>query len=84
MLEELPLGGGEDLAISSISLPVISFGADLALRAGLLNGDLQNQGIILGSFDLMIGVTALEMGYGVGTRNVRHFRMISGLRVVEI
>jgi predicted nucleic acid-binding protein len=33
-------------------LPVISFGADPALQAGLLNGELQNQGIILGSFDL--------------------------------
>jgi tRNA(fMet)-specific endonuclease VapC len=114
MLEGLPLTGGDDLAISSISLiefatgigrattqerrdrrnrfvqelrgllPVISFGADLALRAGLLNGELQKQGIIVGSFDLMIGVTALEMGYGVGTRNIRHFQMITGLRVVEI
>jgi predicted nucleic acid-binding protein len=54
------------------------------LQTGLLNGELQQKGIIIASLDLMIGVTALETGFGVATRNVKHFHMIPGLRVVEI
>jgi predicted nucleic acid-binding protein len=33
--------------------------------------------------DLLIGVTALELGYSVATRNLRHFKMIPGLSVVR-
>ena len=31
--------------------------------------------------DLLIGATALELGYGVATHNVRHFRLIPSLVV---
>jgi predicted nucleic acid-binding protein len=33
--------------------------------------------------DLLIGVTAFEFGYSVATRNVRHFRMIPRLSVMQ-
>ncbi len=33
--------------------------------------------------DLPIGVTALELGYRVGTHNVRHFQLIPDLKVVQ-
>jgi len=33
--------------------------------------------------DLLIGVTALELGYSVTTGNLRHFQMIPGLSVVQ-
>ncbi len=65
-------------------VPVFSFGADLALRAGLLNGELQQKGVGIASLDLMIGITALEAGFGIATRNVKHFQLIPGLRIVEI
>lgn len=65
-------------------IPVRPFGADLAVQAGLLNGELRSSGITVGSLDLMIGVTALALGASVLTRNVRHFRMIPGLDVVEL
>ena len=34
--------------------------------------------------DLLIGVSALELGYGVATANVRHFQLIPGLNVIQL
>lgn len=114
MLERLPAGRAEPIAVSAITLmefasgiamastqerrqrrvrfaddlrsqmPVISFGSDLAIRTGLLNSELRAQGMTVGILDLMIGTTALASGYSVVTRNVRHFRMIRGLNVIEV
>jgi predicted nucleic acid-binding protein len=42
-------------------------------------------GLILDSsvlIDLLIAVTALELGYRVATANVRHFLMVPGLEIV--
>jgi predicted nucleic acid-binding protein len=34
--------------------------------------------------DLLIGITALELDYGVATANLRHFQKIAGLTVVSL
>jgi predicted nucleic acid-binding protein len=34
--------------------------------------------------DLLIGATALELGYAVATANVRHFQMIPNLVVHQL
>jgi len=34
--------------------------------------------------DLLIGATALELNYSVGTTNVRHFQLIPGLNVIQL
>jgi hypothetical protein len=34
--------------------------------------------------DLLIGVTALELGYTVATGNLRHFQRIPGLAVMQL
>ena len=34
--------------------------------------------------DLLIGATALELGYSAVTHNVRHFRMIPALEVRQL
>ena len=34
--------------------------------------------------DLIIGACALELGYSVGTQNLRDFRRIPGLNVIHI
>lgn len=65
-------------------LPAHPVSSSIALRAGLLNGACQMQGKRIAFADLLIGVTALEMGYAVGTSNVRHLRMIPDLKVLEI
>jgi predicted nucleic acid-binding protein len=65
-------------------MPVLSFGPDFAIRTGLMNSELRARGITIGALDLMIGNTALAIGYAVATRNVRHFQLIPGLKVIEI
>jgi predicted nucleic acid-binding protein len=49
-----------------------------------IDGENQAQGIRLPLSDLLIGVTALELGYGIATGNLRHFQMIPGLSVVQL
>ena len=39
-------------------------------------------GLIIDFQDLVIGATALHLGYDVLTLNLRHFQMIPGLGVV--
>jgi len=64
------------------ALPIHTLSVSLALRVGQIDGESQAKGIRLALPDLLIGVTALELGYGVATANVRHFQRIPGLRVV--
>ena len=65
------------------SLPIRPVTASLALRCGRIDGKNQAKGIRLPLSDLLIGVTALELGYNVATGNLRHFQMIPGLSVVQ-
>ena len=56
----------------------------IALRAGQIDGQSQSKGIRIPLSDLLIGVSALELGYGVGTANTRHFQLIPGLNVIQL
>jgi tRNA(fMet)-specific endonuclease VapC len=64
------------------ALPIHPVTAVIALRTGQIDGENQARGVRLPLADLLIGVTALELGYSVVTRNIRHFRMIPGLSVM--
>jgi predicted nucleic acid-binding protein len=66
-----------------IALPIHPVTVPVALRAGQIDGENQAMGIRLPLSDLLIGVTALELGYSVATRNLRHFQLIPGLLVVR-
>ena len=44
----------------------------------------QAKGVRLPLSDLLIGITALELDYGVATANLRHFQMIPGLKIVSL
>ena len=63
---------------------VFPYTKDTAMLAGKLDGEQQNRGVIIPFSDLLIGVTALSNGYGVLTVNVRHFRLIPDLSVVQM
>jgi tRNA(fMet)-specific endonuclease VapC len=56
----------------------------IAFRAGKLDGSLQATGTRIALGDLLIGATALELGYGVVTHNVRHFQAIPNLVVKQL
>jgi predicted nucleic acid-binding protein len=61
------------------ALPIHPVTVSLALRVGQIDGDNQAKGIRLPLSDLLIGVTALELGYSVATGNLRHFEMMDHL-----
>ena len=66
------------------AVPVHPVTLAIALRAGQIDATNSSQGIRVALGDLLIGVTALEAGFGVATPNVRHFGMIPGLDVVTV
>lgn len=56
---------------------------EIARLAGRIEGQQTAQGVRIAFPDLLIGVTALHLGYAVATLNIRHFRLIPGLSVVQ-
>jgi tRNA(fMet)-specific endonuclease VapC len=66
------------------AIPTHPVTVPLALRAGQIDGENQARGIRVPLPDLLIGVTALELGYSVGTANLRHFQQLPGLSIVEL
>ena len=63
-------------------VPVHPVTVETARLAGRIEGDRATQGINIAFEDLLIAATALQLGFGVATGNVRHFQVISGLTVV--
>jgi tRNA(fMet)-specific endonuclease VapC len=64
-------------------IPVEPVIIPIALRAGRIDGSLQAQGLRVALGDLLIGATALELGYSVLTHNVRHFQLIPDLDIKQ-
>jgi predicted nucleic acid-binding protein len=66
------------------ALPIHPITVPVALRVGQVDGENQARGVRLPLADLLIGVTALELGYSIATGNLRHFQRIPGLSVVLV
>jgi tRNA(fMet)-specific endonuclease VapC len=54
---------------------------ECALLAGRLDAEQRNRGVIIPFPDLLIGATALSLGFSVLTVNVRHFERIPALKM---
>ena len=52
--------------------------------AGKIDGEQQSQGVVIPFGDLLIGATAISLGFSVLTANLRHFQKIPGLTVVQL
>jgi tRNA(fMet)-specific endonuclease VapC len=65
-------------------LTVYPYTAETAMLAGRIDGEQTAMGVIIPSIDLLIGATALSLGFSVLTVNLRHFRQIPGLQVISI
>ena len=61
--------------------PVTEFTAEIVGRTG---AEQASKGINLPLADLIIGACALELGYAVGTSNIRDFNRIPGLSIIEL
>jgi len=57
---------------------------EVARLAGRIHGEQMGRGVGIDFPDLLIGATALHLGFDVATLNVRHFQAIPGLTVVTI
>jgi tRNA(fMet)-specific endonuclease VapC len=64
-------------------VPVHPLTVEMARVVGRIEGEQGAKGISIPFEDLVIGVTALQLGFDVATVNVRHFRLIPTLKVVS-
>jgi tRNA(fMet)-specific endonuclease VapC len=67
-----------------VVLTVYPYTKETALLAGKLDGEQQSKGVIIPFGDLLIDATALSLGYSVLTVNLRDFRRIPGLSIVQL
>jgi len=65
-------------------LTVYPYTKETALLAGRLDAEQQSRGVVIPFADLLIGATALVLGYSVLAVNDRHFGRIPGLTVVKL
>jgi len=65
------------------AMPVYPVTTSIVLRTGQLDGENQIRGLRIPLADLLIGVTALELGYSVHTADLRHFNRVPGLSIVQ-
>jgi len=68
----------------SSDVPVHPVTLEIAKLAGKLEGEQAARGVSISFEDLLIGTTALYLGYSVATLNSRHFQLIPGLSVVQV
>jgi predicted nucleic acid-binding protein len=61
--------------------PITETTGEIIARIG---AEQASKGIVVPLADLMIGACALELGYAVGTHNVRDFSRIPGLTVIRL
>jgi predicted nucleic acid-binding protein len=66
-----------DMIVHPVSLAI-------AQLAGRIEGEQAAKGVVIEFEDLVIGATALHLGFDVATANVKHFQRIPGLNVVAL
>lgn len=65
-----------DFIVHPVSLPI-------GQLAGQIEGEQAAKGIAIAFEDLIIGATALHLGFDLATENIKHFQLIPGLRVIQ-
>ena len=65
------------------TIPVYAITDHTAELVGRISAESSAKGVNLPFDDLLIGTCALERGYAVATRNLRHFGRIPGLSLVH-
>ena len=64
-------------------VPLYPVTLEVVRLVGKIEGQEEAKGVRISFEDLLIGATALHLGYSVVTHNVRHFRLIPGLSIVQ-
>lgn len=68
----------------SSDVPAYPVTLDIARLAGRIEGQQEAIGVQLAFEDLLIGATALHLGYAIATLNLRDFHRIPGLSVTQL
>ncbi len=71
-----------DEVFTNLIVHPVSF--EIAQLAGRIEGEQAAKGVAIGFEDLVIGATALYLGYDVATHNVKHFQLIPGLKIISL
>jgi len=66
------------------ALSVYPYTDATAMLAGQIDGEQTAKGNIIPFTDLLIGATALSVGFSVLTVNLRHFKLIPGLKIISL
>jgi tRNA(fMet)-specific endonuclease VapC len=66
------------------NIPIYPVTTELARKAGRIDAEQQARGIRIAVQDLLIGASALDLGYAIMTHNARHFQMIPNLEVKQL
>lgn len=66
------------------SIASIAFGEEEARVYAQVLDDLYQKNLTIGAHDLIIGATAIASGYPVLTINVKDFRRIPGVEILEL
>jgi len=66
------------------AVPVYPISESTAELVGKIGAESSAGGIAIPFDDLLIGACALERGYAVATRNLRHFQRIRGLNLISL
>jgi len=66
------------------AVAVHSLTLEVARLAGRIHGEQMGLGVSIDFPDLIIGATALHLGFDLVTLNLRHFQMIPGLNIVSL
>jgi tRNA(fMet)-specific endonuclease VapC len=64
--------------------PLVEFGLEAARVYARLWAELAARGQMVGVHDLMVGATAISLGFGVATTDARDFGRIPGLKVLPV
>jgi tRNA(fMet)-specific endonuclease VapC len=63
---------------------VYPYTKETAMLAGKIDGEQQAKGVTVPFGDLLIGATALSLGFSVLTVNLRHFRLVPDLQILQL
>jgi tRNA(fMet)-specific endonuclease VapC len=66
------------------AIPTVPFTEGIARIAAKIDAGARQSGSVIPFSDLLIGATAIHLGYAIGTRNLRHFQMIPGLKIIPL
>jgi predicted nucleic acid-binding protein len=70
--------------ILSKELNPFPISAEIARLAGRIEGRLAARGIAVAVEDLLIGATALHLGFSVASLNLKHFALIPDLTIIAL